>query len=154
MLGRELGLVVTSPTLLAAAYQSVINQYNFTWVDFDIEGAALANPASVDIRNQALVILRKNNPKLIISYTLPTLPTGLTADGLALLQSVKKYNVDIDVINLMTMDYGAGAAPNGATGMGGYAIQSANAVRNQALQLGLSSPSIGITPMVGFLFLI
>ncbi|KAH6569822.1 hypothetical protein BASA60_008018 [Batrachochytrium salamandrivorans] len=48
----------------------------------------------------------------------------------------------------MAMDYGSGAAPNGATGMGGYAIASAQATRAQ-LQPIFPSATIGITPMIG-----
>ncbi|KAH9266608.1 hypothetical protein BASA84_001096 [Batrachochytrium salamandrivorans] len=33
----------------------------------------------------------------------------------------------IDAVNIMAMDYESGAALNGATGMGGYAIASAQA---------------------------
>jgi hypothetical protein len=40
--------------LQAAAYQSVIDQYGLTWIDFDIEGAAVANGASIDRRNKAI----------------------------------------------------------------------------------------------------
>ncbi|KAH9248149.1 hypothetical protein BSLG_006254 [Batrachochytrium salamandrivorans] len=48
----------------------------------------------------------------------------------------------------MAMDYGSGAAPNGATGMDGYAIASAQATRAQ-LQPIFPSATIGITPIVG-----
>lgn len=46
------------------------------------------------------------------------------------------------------MDYGSGVAPNGATGMGGYAIQAAQATYDQARSAGLNT-KIGITPMIG-----
>ena len=126
----------------------MIDRYSIKWVDFDIEGSAVADLKSVNIRNQALAILKKNNPDLILSYTLPTLPTGLTADGINLLKSAFQNSVPVDVINIMAMDYGNGVAPNGATGMGGYAIQAANAVYAQAQQVGLKSARIGVTPMV------
>jgi chitinase len=74
-------------------------------LDYDIEGAALGDIASIDIRNQALAMLKKKNPKIKISYTLPVLPTGLTALGLALLSSTVKNAVAVDRINLMTMDF-------------------------------------------------
>lgn len=37
-----------------AAYQSVIDLYKLRWVDFDIEGGAVAQPASINLRNRAL----------------------------------------------------------------------------------------------------
>jgi chitinase len=48
----------------------------------------------------------------------------------------------------MAMDYGAGAAPNGATGMGEYAISAAKAVYAQAQAAGMKNFEIGVTPMV------
>lgn len=35
-------------------YQGVIDLYKLRWIDFDIEGQAVAQPASVDLRNRAL----------------------------------------------------------------------------------------------------
>ncbi|KND03120.1 uncharacterized protein SPPG_02180 [Spizellomyces punctatus DAOM BR117] len=147
--GTELALSVTDATQLQAKYQSVIDTYQVTWVDFDIEGGALGNKASIDRRNQAIAGLQKANPKLLVSYTLPVLPTGITADGVYLLQSAVKYGVRVDVVNIMAMDYGPAAAPNGATGMGGYAIQAAQATYIQVQSAGLKTTKIGVTPMIG-----
>ena len=140
--------MILDPIKLAQAYQSVINQYKVSAVDFDIEGAAIANRISVDNRNKAIKILKQNNPNLRISYTLPVLPSGLDNNGVYLLSSAVKNGATIDVINLMTMDFGPNSAPNGATGMGGYSISAANGVNNQIKQTGLQA-SVGITPMIG-----
>lgn len=48
-----------------------------------------------------------------MSFTLPVLPAGLTADGVKLLESCVKHGVRVDVLNIMTMDYGDSAAPGG-----------------------------------------
>lgn len=72
----------------------------------------MADHTSVDLRNAALRQLKANNPGLIISYTLPVLPSGLTGDGVYLLQSAKNAGFTPDVINVMAMDYGDSAAPN------------------------------------------
>ncbi|KAI9006014.1 glycoside hydrolase superfamily [Gaertneriomyces semiglobifer] len=146
--GNELGTVVTDANVLQRKYQAVIDTYSLTWADFDIEGAALPNAAAVDRRNQAIAGLQKANPSLIVSYTLPVLPTGLSPEGVNLLKSAKKFGVRVDVINIMAMDYGSAAAPNGATEMGSYAIQAAEATKAQAESVGLAS-RIGITPMIG-----
>jgi hypothetical protein len=37
-----------------AAYQGAIDLYKLRWIDFDVEGQAVAQPASVDRRNQAI----------------------------------------------------------------------------------------------------
>ncbi len=76
------------------------------------------------------------------------LPDGLTPDGVALLKSAATYGLKVDVINIMAMDYGNNAAPNGATMMGDYAISAAKAVYAQGLQAGLTQFTVGITPMV------
>lgn len=39
-------------------YQSVVDQYRLRWIDFDIEGQAVAQPASVDRRNRVLARLQ------------------------------------------------------------------------------------------------
>ena len=77
-----------------------------------MQGGAVADPVSVARRNQALAQLKAANPGLTISYTLPVLPTGLTADGINVLKSAKANSFYPDVINIMTMDYGDNAAPN------------------------------------------
>ena len=100
-----MALVIKNVDQLAAAYQQVIDRYNFTYLDYDIEGAALGDISSIDIRNHALVILKKKNPKVKISYTLPVPPSGLTAHGVNLLASSVKAGLVVDRINLMTMDY-------------------------------------------------
>lgn len=79
--GVEPAVNCTSASQLQALYQSVINRYNVKMLDFDIEGGAVSNQASITLRDQALVGLKNSNPGLVISYTLPVLPTGLIASG-------------------------------------------------------------------------
>lgn len=146
--GIELAQSCTTTESLQNAYQKVITQYKIRWIDLDIEGAAIADPISVDRRNKAIAALQSANPDLKVSYTLPVMPSGLTQDGLNLLKNAKINNVDIDVINLMTMDYGGGIAPNPVGKMGQYAIQSANSTRSQVENLGINT-HYGITPMIG-----
>ncbi len=158
--GQELALVITNVSQLAAAYQSVINAYQLTHVDFDIEGAAVADHASIDRRSQALAQLQQQaaaaGKTLDISFTLPVLPTGLTPDGLYVVQSALKYGLKISVVNIMTMDYGDGAAPNPQGQMGAYAIQAATSLHGQlqtaygaALTSAQAWQMIGVTPMIG-----
>lgn len=146
--GQELAQVINNPISLAQAYQSVIDMYQLKWIDFDIEGAAVNDKISIDIRNKALSIIRANNPGIIISYTLPVLPTGLTLDGTNLLANIKTNNLQVDVINAMSMDFGSSVAPNAGTLMGKYVINSATNTYAQVQSVGLTS-KIGITPMIG-----
>jgi len=158
--GQELAQVITSVPQLTAAYQTVVTDYNLTHLDFDIEGAAEADDASIDRRSQALASLEQTataaGHPLQVWYTLPALPTGLTADGLYVLQSALKYGVQLAGVNIMTMDYGESAAPNPQGQMGQYAIQAADSLFAQLGTLyGTTKTSaqlwgmVGITPMIG-----
>jgi chitinase len=139
--GIELGQACTSAAALQAAYQSVITKYNLTWIDLDIEGASIADSASVNRRNQAIRGLQAANPNLRVSYTLPVNPTGLDGNGTSLLSSAKANGARVDVVNVMAMDYGSCGID-----MGAAAINAANGTRNQIASLGMSS-SVGVTPM-------
>ncbi len=157
---QELAQVITNITQLTAAYQTVVNAYSLTHLDFDIEGAAVADHASIDRRSQAIAALQHNaaaaGHNLEIWFTLPVLPSGLTADGMYVLQSALKYGVQISGVNIMTMDYGESAAPSPQGRMGDYAIQAATSLFNQLKALYGSAESdaqlwqmVGITPMIG-----
>jgi Glycosyl hydrolases family 18 len=144
--GQEAALTATSASALQAEYQSVIDRYHITSIDFDIEGAAELNQHSITLRDQAIVGLQANNPDLKVSFTLPVLPTGLDASGLAVLQSAKHDGVRIDTVNIMTMDYGQSVDNNGQMGLN--AINAAVATEKQLADLGLNA-KIGVTPMIG-----
>ena len=110
--GQELAETITSVPALTAAYQSVINAYNLSAINFDIESAAVGDTSSIGRRSQAIAALQKNaaaqGKTLQVWFTLPVLPSGLTPDGLYVLQSALKYGVQIKGVNVMTMDYGEG----------------------------------------------
>ena len=149
--GTELALGCTTVASLQSAYQSVLNKYSVNSstpvrLDFDIEGGATTDSASITRRNQALVGLKNANPGLVISYTLPVLPTGLVASGVNILNSVKAAGLNLNVVNIMAMDYGS-ANDNGGQ-MGLSAQQAAANTHNQVVAAGLSA-TIGVTPMIG-----
>lgn len=144
--GQEAALTATSAASLQAEYQSVIDRYHVDSLDFDIEGLAVADQHSITVRDQALAGLKAANPDLTISFTLPVLPTGLTASGLNVLASAKADGLAIDVVNIMAMDYGTAVDNDGQMGLD--AISAAIATEQQISDLGLSA-KIGITPMIG-----
>ena len=157
---RELAEVITDVTLLKAAYQKVIDTYQLTHIDFDIEGAAQRDFASVDRRSQAIAALQQDaaaaGKTLDVWFTLPVLPTGLTPDGLYSVQSAVQHGVNITGVNIMAMDYGGNAAPNPQGRMGDYAIQAGTSLFNQLKTVYGTSKSdsqlwkmVGITPMIG-----
>ncbi|MFN0239231.1 sugar hydrolase, partial [Hydrogenobacter sp. Uz 6-8] len=86
------------------AYQSVIKQYDLTEIDFDVEGAAISDTGAINLRNQAIAGLEKQDPNLQVSYTLPVLPSGLTSEGVAVLSNAKADGADIAAVNVMAMD--------------------------------------------------
>jgi hypothetical protein len=152
--GTELAQSCTSVGTLQAAYQKVIDTLGVKKLDFDVEGAAVADTASIARRNQALAALENANSGLQVSYTLPVLPTGLTGDGVAVLTSAKSNGVTVDAVNIMAMDYGDGAAPNPSGKMATFAEQAATATQSQVKSaFGLSDSAawakVAVTPMIG-----
>ena len=153
---QELALTCTTVQALADEYQAVIDAYQLTSIDFDIEGAATNDTASVQRRSAAIAILQQRaraaNRKLDVTLTLPVMPYGLTPDGLAVVRSAVNAGVVLSSIDIMTMDYGLGSA----TGkMGIWAIEAATSTHNQIAPLypTLSSAQryglVGVIPMIG-----
>ncbi len=152
--GSELAVTCTSVSQLQAAYQQVISAYDVNKIDFDIEGAAVDNTAANARRDQAIAALQAQDSGLQVSFTLPVLPSGLTADGDAVLTGAVQAGVKISAVNVMAMDYGDGAAPNPSGEMGTFAIDAATATDGQvASALGISDdaawPKVAVTPMIG-----
>ena len=157
--GTELAQSCTTVAALAAQYQKVVDAYALDRIDFDIEGAAVADHASVDRRSAAIAQVqaaqRAKGRALKVTLTLPVLPNGLTSDGVYILQSAKNAGVVVDAVNVMAMDFGDSAAPSPAGKMGTYAIQSAQSTQAQIKQVwtGLTDAQawamVGVTPMLG-----
>jgi hypothetical protein len=142
--GQELAQTITDINLLVSAYQSIIDIYKLQILDFDIEGGAVADSVSVDRRNKALVMLRKNNPHLKIHYTLPVMPDGLVSSGVNILKNAFSNGLKIDLVNLMCMDYSSEKID-----MGQAAISAGRSTHNQLTQIGYLDTKVGICPMIG-----
>jgi chitinase len=144
--GVELAQSCTDQGALTAAYQSVLTKYGVDHLDFDVEGAAIADQGSVTRRYQAIKTLEANNPGLNVSVTIPVLPDGPDGNGSAFLRAAATNGVRLDVVNAMTMDYGRPVAD-----MAGAAQTAAAGTLNAAKAGGLnvSYANIGITPMIG-----
>ena len=147
-----------SAQALATAYAGIVTTYSLNRIDFDIEGAAVAEPASIALNAQALKLLQQQMPQLEIWYTLPVLPTGLTADGVNVVRKALEAGVKLDGVNIMAMDYGESAAPTSgpnAKTMGAYAIAAAESTHTQLTTLFSSFGhtfgwnQLGVTPMLG-----
>lgn len=149
--GTELAQSCTSVSSLEAQYQSIISYYNVSRIDFDIEGAAVTDTASINLRNQALAALQAANPGLTIDYTLPVLPTGLVSSGISLLQNAIADGVKLNIVNIMAMDYGSAFSSE----MGQDAVQAGNSLFSQLQSLYPQKSAsqlwamVGLTPMTG-----
>lgn len=156
--GMPLMQACTSTSALRSAYQTVIDTYSLTHIDFDIEGAAQTDTAALKRNFQAVRELQRsmqaNGKTLRVTLTLPVMPYGLTKDGLGVLDAALANDVELDTVNVMAMDYG-----DKTTDMGAAAKQAATSVYAQldaAYKAAGSSKSdaqlwqmIGVTPMIG-----
>jgi hypothetical protein len=148
--GSELAQVCSTPQAVETEYQAIVDAYNLKYLDIDIEGGAVADPTSIARRSQALALLQQARPNVKISLTLPVLPEGLDANGFAVLKSAHDAGVNIDVVNVMAMDYNR---PTGEYGT--FATQAAQSTFNQIKSLWTTKTDaqiwqmVGVTPMIG-----
>jgi hypothetical protein len=146
--GKELANVIEDPARLEAAYQEVIDQYKFTWLDFDVEGNNLdKGKQDSERRNTVLASLQKKNPGLIISYTLPVDPDGISeASQLLLIDAVKK-GVKVHSANLMVMYFGKKFINKGKS-EGELGVDSGNKAYEQLQKID-PAIQVGLCPCLG-----
>ncbi len=152
--GIELAYAAADEFAARTAYKTVIDAYNLTSIDFDIEGMFVADPPSILRRSKAMKLLQDEYPGLRISLTLPVSPAGLTANGVNVVQSALEQGVDLYCVNVMAMDYGPSVID-----MGDAAISAGEATflqlktlyQSQGISISDSAVwrKIGITPMIG-----
>jgi len=148
--GTELAQACSTVDSLFAEYDAVVKAYNLTYVDFDIEGAAVLDTAANDRRSAALARLRQAHPGLKVSLTLPVLPEGLTAEGVSVVRSARDAGVALDVVNVMAMDYN-----RAGTDYGDNAVKAAQSTHDQLRTLYPAKTDAqlwaltGLTPMLG-----
>jgi hypothetical protein len=149
----DLGATCSSASAAATQIENVVTYFNVSHLDFDIESNALTNHTDVDITNGALADVRSwassTGRALSISYTIPVFTSGLTSDGLNVLNNGKSHGFKPDVVNVMAMDYGSSG-----TEMGTAAEQALDSTAGQvASTYGISSSSayamMGLTTMIG-----
>ena len=140
---------------LAEAYGSAVEALGLRKLDFDIEGAAIAEPQTLRLQMQAVALIQQSHPDLEVWLTLPVLPQGLTNDGLNTVRIALEQGARIDGVNVMAMDYGDSAAPPALKSMGAYAIDAATNTHTQLVDLfaaagqRFSWGQLGVTPMIG-----
>jgi len=145
--GNEIALVETNVEVLTAKYQSVIDQYRFTWLDFDIEGDALAkHPEASERRNAAIARLQRRQPGLRVSFTLPVDPNGISPASQKLLADAWVRGVKTHTANVMVMDFGSDFSRGKR--MSDVAIASALKAHEQCARID-PAILIGLTPDLG-----
>jgi hypothetical protein len=144
--GKEIAVTETNAVALQAKYESIIGRYKFTWLDFDIEGDALKNSGANQRRNTALANLQAKNHGLIISYTLPVDPNGISNDAQRLLADAKVKGLKVHSVNVMVMDFD----PHFSEGkkMSDISITSALNAHEQCKKID-PAIQIGLTPEIG-----
>jgi hypothetical protein len=151
--GSDLGATCSSASAMAGQVESVVATLGVTHLDFDIESSEETNAADYTRTAQALAQVRSwasaNGRQLTISYTLPVLPTGLTQDGINVLDAAAANGFTPNIVNIMTMDYGTSG-----TEMGTASNQALNAAASQVASVfGVSASTafamLGNTPMIG-----
>jgi chitinase len=144
--GAEIAIAETNAVALEAKYQSIIDRYKLTWLDFDIEGRSLSKTAANERRNAVLASLQTKNPGLIVSYTLPVDPNGISDESQRLLADAKSKGVKVYSANVMTMDFGAHFSQGKK--MSDVSIASAVKAHEQCRAID-PSIKIGLTAMIG-----
>ncbi len=157
---QELSADCSDPTKLLAAYQSVVDHYNISTIDLDLEGTGL-NDADAAHRAEAIAALQKQRRSegkpLAVWLTLPATTQGLSEPGTTAIAQMLNKGVDISGVNVMTMDFGNSLASGQSMleGSESALIQTERqlGILYQQAGIHLNDKSlwakIGATPMIG-----
>ena len=145
---NEIAQTCTSVSSLTAAYLNIVNTYGVNRLDFDIEGSVIDDSAANTRRNQALAALQAEDPAVQIDYTLAVDPGGLPSEQLNLLTDAKSKGVNVNLVNIMTMDFGDGqnAFNDSESAAKGTAAQLASLY---SISTSAAYGKIGLTPIAG-----
>jgi len=145
---------------LEQAYAAVVDRYDLSTIDLDIEADDLTDAVAGQRRAEALAALqaerRAAGSPLAVWVTLPVAPNGLTVEGKYLVSQMLAAGVDLAGVNVMTMDYGTDL---GGRSMGEVAIGALEATHAQMGELYASAgldptdatlwAKLGATSMIG-----
>lgn len=154
--GPELAQVCSTAAALASQYERVIDRFHARRADFDIEPATAGGSGTIAKRSRALAELqaheRAAGRPIAVSLTLPADQHGLTPESLATVRSALAAGVDVQLVNVLAMDYGGPATP---AQMAGYTIETASGAERQLRILLPRDPAarvwrmLEITTMIG-----
>jgi chitinase len=97
---------------LTSVYAKEASTYGTKRLDFDIEGNTLHNTSANDRRAKALAALQRQDPSIQVDFTVAVDPGGMPSDVMGMLKNAVSNGVKINLINLMTMDFGSGSNLN------------------------------------------
>ncbi|OIH92771.1 chitinase [Curtobacterium sp. MCBA15_001] len=157
----ELATTCTDAGDLVDAYAAVVDRYDVSTVDYDVEGDDLTNHAAGQRRAEAVATLQRERRAaghpLAVWLTLPVAPSGLTSDGTTAVAQFLEAGVDLAGVNAMTMDYGD--AKGSSQSMYSASVQALQEVHRQLgvlytragtpLSSGTLWHKVGATPMIG-----
>ncbi len=157
--GSELASTCTDPDSLADGYESVVDRYELTSIDLDLEGTSQGDATAAARRAGAIKVVQDRASSagrpLAVWLTLPVATSGLTAEGQSVLAGMLAAGVDVAGVNGMTMDFGTGSAQpmsaqviDAATALQGQ-VRAAFAQAGHSLDDGQGWAKVGITPMIG-----
>jgi len=118
--GKKLGSSCKTPTALASAYQTVINDYSLKAIDIDIEHKEVSNAGTRKRVMAALALVQQDNPGLEISITFGSDENGPNNQDLSLIDDAAAIGFQPTAWTIMPFDFDAPV-----TDMGSVSIQAA-----------------------------
>lgn len=156
----ELATACSDPEALLEAYRTVLDRYDVSVADFDIEYNDLEDPEANRRRAETVARLqeeRSSGEPLEVWVTLPVSPAGLSEDAEGLVGQMLAAGVELAGVNLMTMNYSE-SKPAGQS-MVAASEEAARAAHGQLARLWAATGQelseeqvwnrIGLTPMIG-----
>lgn len=160
-LNDELATACDDPDALLDAYRAVIDRYDVTTIDLDIESDDLADTEAGTRRAEAISALqaerRDAGENLAVWLTLPVATSGIPAEGIAVIDAMLAADVDLAGVNIMTMNFGESRptslsmadASQDAVAATNRQLLSAYQRADQRLSHEQVQAKIGVTPMIG-----
>jgi chitinase len=149
--GTELADSCTNVNSIATDFEKMITTYDISRIDLDVEDNSLGRTAGIDRRNKAIKLVEDwataNGRAIQFTYTLPTSPTGLESNALAVLQNAAQNQAVISVVNIMTFDYYDGATHD----MAAATQTAANGLFNQIKTIWPGKTTAQYWGMVGII---
>ena len=157
----ELAVACTDVDDLTGAYRDVVERYDLSAIDLDVEGTAIADQAAARRRAEALATVQRerdaDGSPLAVWLTVPVAPSGMTDEAVDLVRTTLAGDLELAGVNVMTMDYGAAKpATQSMQAAGEQALRAtATQVRDLYAERGTTLSDeetwarVGATPMIG-----